>query len=169
MESSSFLLPASASWGSQAVSQWLNMTQPAIPLYLGFGILSQRCGSKNPKSIHSTDTCSHLQKAHNAVTVFLCWSAVSNRNFSLEDSLPSLFPKLNTPGWIMFFKIPLQPPLQLNSRSNPRITISSHSRLLRLPWKEKAVHQKKPTFLLSLYGIKCVLVMPFKKIRSLCC
>lgn len=97
-------------------------------------ILSQRCEIKKEKcSQHGY--LFYLQKVNNAVTVFPCWGVVPHRNFSVEGSLSSLFLKLNIPGWTTFLKI-------LFSLFSNWMAISSHSRLLSLSWKEKAIHPK---------------------------
>lgn len=41
------------------------------------------------------------------LTACPCWGAAPDRNFSLEDSLSSFFPKHNIPGWNIFLKIHL--------------------------------------------------------------
>jgi len=38
------------------------------------------------------------------LTVFPCWGVMSDKNFSLKDSVPSFFPRLSIPGWNMFLK-----------------------------------------------------------------
>ena len=107
-------------------------------------ILSQRCGSKKSRNVHSINTCSYVQKVNNAVTVFPCWGAVSHRSFSLEDLLSSLFPKLNIPGSTTFLKI------HFSLLSNWTAVPSQESQFLPIQgfW---GCHEKKKLFIQKNY------------------
>lgn len=107
-------------------------------------ILLQSCGSKKKsKNVHSMDACSYLQKVNNAVNcISLLRCCVPQQLLSGGLAILCTIQAQNL--WLNYIpQDPLQPPLHLNGRSIPRITISSHSRFLRLPWKEKAIHPRK--------------------------